>query len=213
MGSLLEQAFGRKSKGQFVEVGAYDGYTYSNTFGLAQAGWRGLYVEPVPEYAAACRSRIRLVPWLRVENVAVGAAPGTTTLIVAGPYSTSFADVADEGSRHSWSKASYQDARSITVPVTTLDILLSRHRVRPGFEVLVVDVEGGEPEVFEGFSLDRWHPQMIVVELTDWHPNVAGNRARHAALYERILRAGYNVAYKDSTNTVLIRDDVGSRGS
>src|SRR5262245_29035772 len=34
--------------GYFVEVGAFDGESFSNTSFLADQGWSGLYVEPVP---------------------------------------------------------------------------------------------------------------------------------------------------------------------
>jgi hypothetical protein len=37
------------STGYFVEFGAWDGLTYSNTYLLATAGWRGCYIEGDPE--------------------------------------------------------------------------------------------------------------------------------------------------------------------
>ncbi|MCX8505445.1 MAG: hypothetical protein ORN98_02375, partial [Alphaproteobacteria bacterium] len=43
-----ENLFGKKDKGVFVEIGAFDGQEVSNTAGLADLGWRGVYVEPVP---------------------------------------------------------------------------------------------------------------------------------------------------------------------
>jgi FkbM family methyltransferase len=205
---LMEKAFGRASSGNFVEVGAYDGYTYSNTYGLAQAGWHGLYVEPVPAYARACEALIGDLPNLRVANVAVGAAPGELELVVAGPYSTAYPGAAAEAAGNPWSSESFETAERVVVPVVTLDSLLEERRISPGFEVLVVDVEGGEPEVFQGFDLDRWRPKMLIVELTDWHPRLAANRSRHAELHKRILRAGYHVIFKDTTNTIFMRDDV-----
>lgn len=42
---LLESVFGRTSEGLFVEVGAYDGITFSNSWGLASRGWSGILVE------------------------------------------------------------------------------------------------------------------------------------------------------------------------
>ena len=48
---LYEVFLTTKLDGVFVEVGAFDGYTFSNTWGLAQRGWRGIYVEPIPKYA------------------------------------------------------------------------------------------------------------------------------------------------------------------
>lgn len=42
--------------GIFVEVGANDGQTQSNTAYFARhRGWRGLLIEPIPELAARCR--------------------------------------------------------------------------------------------------------------------------------------------------------------
>ena len=52
---IFETFFGQRTEGLFVEVGAFDGVLYSNTWGLAARGWRGLLIEPVPEFAAvAC---------------------------------------------------------------------------------------------------------------------------------------------------------------
>ena len=41
--------------GTFVEVGGNDGLLWSNTWGLAEAGWTGLYLEPVGELVKQCR--------------------------------------------------------------------------------------------------------------------------------------------------------------
>src|SRR5471032_2499694 len=43
--------------GIFVEIGAFDGEAFSNTSFLADQGWRGLYVEPIPEYCRRTRQR------------------------------------------------------------------------------------------------------------------------------------------------------------
>jgi hypothetical protein len=56
---IYQEAFGFRSHGSFVEVGASDGESYSNTCGLADIGWEGIYVEPVKELAKKCRLRHR----------------------------------------------------------------------------------------------------------------------------------------------------------
>ena len=43
--------------GTFVEVGAFDGEAFSNTSCLADAGWTGNYIEPIPDYASKCAAR------------------------------------------------------------------------------------------------------------------------------------------------------------
>ena len=43
--------------GVFVEAGANDGYTWSNTYYLERwRGWRGVLVEAIPQLAAECRT-------------------------------------------------------------------------------------------------------------------------------------------------------------
>lgn len=53
--------------GTFVEAGAHDGFTQSNTYWLERhGGWSGLLVEPVPSLArraARRRPRSRVVNW------------------------------------------------------------------------------------------------------------------------------------------------------
>jgi len=48
LGNIFDKYFDINKKGVFVDVGAYDGLTHSNTIGLAAMGWRGICIEPVP---------------------------------------------------------------------------------------------------------------------------------------------------------------------
>src|SRR6266849_5987581 len=86
---LYELFFGRRNDGRFVEVGAYDGYSFSNTSCLAAVGWSGLYVEAVPRFAEECRTRYAGNDRIAVVNAAVGDRPGALDVVVGGPYSTS----------------------------------------------------------------------------------------------------------------------------
>ncbi len=191
--AIYKAAFGHLKQGVFVEVGAYDGQSFSNTCFLADLGWRGLYAEPVPAYAAACVERHRDNPGVTVVNTAVGAAAGATELHLAGALTTKNDDVYSAYRHISWAKDALS-RRTVTAPVTTLDRLLEDHGIAAGFELLIVDVEGGEPDVFAGFDLARWKPRMLIVELADHHPDfiaLESIRAPAAAVRRQILAAGY----------------------
>jgi FkbM family methyltransferase len=45
---VIERYFPGKTDGVFVDIGAHDGITFSNTFALERMGWTGMAVEPIP---------------------------------------------------------------------------------------------------------------------------------------------------------------------
>ena len=63
-------------------------------------------------------------------------------------------------------------------------------------------------EVFSAFTLARWAPKMIIVELVDTHPDLTATAAADAHLGARLQASGYRIAFKDHVNTVLVRDDI-----
>lgn len=201
LGFIYEQVFGQTRSGLFVEVGAFDGYSYSNTSCLAEVGWRGVYVEPVPAFADACRARYQGNDRIRVITAAVGREPGEATINVAGAYST-----ANEATLAEDSRLGRREGVSavVTARVVTLDELLASAGIPPGFDLLVVDVEGSEGDVFAGFDLEAWRPVMLIVELTDMHPIVAAHREDHARLGLEIADAGYDVVFKNTSNTIFV---------
>ena len=73
--------------------------------------------------------------------------------------------------------------------------------------LLVIDVEGAEAAVLRGFSLARWKPRMLIIELVHTHPDLHAVSAGDAHLQRLIEEAGYSVVYKDSINTVFVADD------
>ncbi len=81
---LKLEPFLRKRDGFFIEAGANDGLKQSNTLYFERHyGWRGLLVEPVPEFAARCRVNR---PGCVVEECALVGADGPEflDLTVAG---------------------------------------------------------------------------------------------------------------------------------
>ncbi len=52
---LIHKFFDGRRTGIYVEVGAYDGVGFSNTYFLDALGWEGILVEPAPDQAEACR--------------------------------------------------------------------------------------------------------------------------------------------------------------
>ena len=208
LSALYSRFLGDRTDGVFVEVGAYDGVFVSNTWGLAERGWTGLMVEPVPTNAEACRRNHAGHPRVRVVETAVGAEDdATVTLQLAGTLTTANTDAFEEYKSIEWAKGSLSE-ETVEVPSTTLDTLLATTGTEPGFDVLVVDVEGYEATVFSRFDLPRWRPKMLIVELIDTHPDLSLLATSDARLSRSIQETGYAIVFKDHINTVFVRSDV-----
>ena len=152
---FLLDTFGYRTCGAFVEVGAYDGVDYSNTWGLARAGWHGLYVEPHTDFAAKCEAN-HAKHSVEVECCAVGNGNGECDLFLGGSVSSVV-----ESHAKAWGIRPDQRMR---VPMKTLDRILEERNWPPRYDVLVVDVEGAEEAVLRGYSMQRWRPRMAIVE-------------------------------------------------
>ena len=207
LAALYSLFIGERGSGFFVEVGAYDGISFSNTSCLAARGWNGMLVEPIPRFAEACRERYKSNNRIEVVESAVGDKEGDIDITIAGSLTTTSGALLEAYHGIEWAKQSVENATAIRVRQTTLDALLERRVGARPIDLVVIDVEGAEAAVLRGFSLARWKPRMLIIELVHTHPDLHAVSAGDAHLQRLIEEAGYSVVYKDSINTVFVADD------
>ena len=151
LNSVFVKYFGYPSKGFFVEVGAFDGESWSNTSCLADHGWNGIYIEPVKQHYEACLNRHKNND-VSVVNCAIGTIEEEIDLYVGSFLTTSDPEQVDRYSEIDWAKhVPFSQGKCDQI---RLDTLLNHFDVKPGFDLLTVDVEGREPDVFESFDLN-----------------------------------------------------------
>jgi FkbM family methyltransferase len=154
--------------GFFIEAGANDGRSQSNTYWLERfRGWRGLLVEGVPELAAAARRnrpRATVVNAALVADASVKEVTMKTANLMSIVKGARGSDASDEA--HVRSGAEVQrgvEVREIRVPARTLTSILDE--LRPSrIDLFSLDVEGYELEVLKGLDLARHRPRYILVE-------------------------------------------------
>lgn len=184
--------------GYFVEAGANDGITQSNTFLLERdRGWRGLLVEPIPELARRCRANR---PRCLVENAALVPA-GFAAPTVEMTYCNLMSQVqgamksAEEEAEHLRRGRECQKLETyrVRVPARTLSAILDAHGIAR-VDLLSLDVEGFELGALQGIDFGRHAPRWMLVEaryrdeidgfLSTWY-DVAGELSHHDVLYRR----------------------------
>jgi FkbM family methyltransferase len=199
--------FSRISDGCFVEIGAYDGEYASNTSGLADIGWTGYYIEPVPEYYQRCKARhADNNKNITTNQCAIGAESGQVEINVGGPLSTIRNEMRQNFETLCWAKGKFSGEK-IQVPQLTLEEYLIKHRVEPLFELLVIDVEGYEWNVLRNFDIQKWYPQMVIVELHDQNNDYLLIREECNNIVRYFDDNGYKVIYKDFSNTIYVPKD------
>jgi FkbM family methyltransferase len=173
--------------GLCVEVGGYDGETFSNSLSFEENGWRAIIVEPMPHFAEKIRARR---PDVTLFACAAGAQAGEATLIIAHGVETLSTTTAIPENLERIRKTGGQ-TEAVTVPMRTLNDMLTEAGVEK-IDFISIDVEGGELAVLAGFDLERWHPRVVILENND------GNRC--GDLHDVMLLRGYHFFIKTGCN-------------
>jgi FkbM family methyltransferase len=170
---IYTEAFGVKNNGCFVEVGAHDGWHWSNTWGLAEVGWKGLCVEPVPDLCRQCFETHKTHPKVVVTMCAIGPVAGPVKIGMC-EYGASFLSKKDE----------------FETVQFRLDDFLPLHGIQQHFDLLVIDVEGAEIEVLAGYTNSLWQPKLVIIE----RPPVPNQFTEQG--YEQVYNDWINTIYR-----------------
>jgi len=82
------------SKGRFLDIGAYDGKTFSNTLRLAELGWTGICVEPSPTAFTGLIKTHQANPEIILVQAAVSVDGGWLDFYDSGGDAVSSSDLA-----------------------------------------------------------------------------------------------------------------------
>ena len=203
LSDIYMQNFGYITDGYFVEVGAFNGFNWSNTYCLAKIGWSGLLVEPHPEYFRMCCKRYAKNPRIGVSKCAIGDHHGHVDLYLGGSLSTIKSEMIDIFNNTPGMPSLSKD-KSMSVAMITLDELLGGQGFPLEFELLAIDVEGAELDVLNGFSILHWQPKMCIIEANEGHPDKRLNfKGREINRYFKV--SGYRRVYFDIMNSIYVR--------
>lgn len=189
----------------FVEVGAYDGESVSNTSFLADAGWKGYYIEPVHSSYIKCSER-HVHNNVVVSNLSIGISEGVQNIYSNGILSS----LDEEHAKLGVNKFNYPEYTKDVCYQIRMDTYLKNYNIPHDFDLLIVDVEGKEHEVFYSFDLKKWTPRMMIIELVDDHEYFQENSgivSRVKELRNFICNHNYKEIYRDDINTIFVKND------
>lgn len=175
--------------GTFLDVGAYDAFTFSNVRALYEDGWGGVVVEPHPGHAERLRKQYAYSLAVTVLELAVAdtARAGGTVRLELTDDATSTADPA---THHKWRDEIHYDGQADVQAVSIRDLWESHGP----FQFVSLDAEGWSVPIFSDLLREcRPLPPCVCVEF-DWHRGLAEHQAR---------LHGYRVVCQNDTNLVF----------
>lgn len=195
---VLWRALHSVSHGRYVEVGANHPRVDSVTCAFYNAGWSGITVEPVPQFAALHRVER---PRDQLVEAAVSSSAATTVQLhmVPGTGLSTLVDAVSQDHEHAG--IGHVD---VTVPVVRLDALLDEAGWADGdIHFMLIDVEGAERSVLETIDLARWRPWILVVESTA--PN--STKQTHSEWEDLLLGGGYEFCLFDGLSRFYVASE------
>ena len=154
---IILQYFGSR-KGFFLDIGANDGITLSNTYALQLQLWSGVLVEPSEE----AFNRIITYPSVHKYNVAIGTEDGHCTFHEMGNHlnagDVSLLSTIKKTELKRWPGVEFKERMT---EVWTYKTFLKHSRYK-FFDFISIDAEGVDYEILE--QIDLRYTDMVCIE-------------------------------------------------
>jgi FkbM family methyltransferase len=190
---LLWHFFDFKKNGTYLDVGAFDGVHFSNTYSFEIEGWQGVCVEPNPTFFSYLKQNRPAARCLQAACVSdMNKNEATIYCEELGLLSTTRKAPGYENfvmERYKKRGLVFSGFKTATVPAITVDEILLRYF--PGninVDLVSIDVEGAEMDVLRGFDVKRHKPGIIVIESN--HPEQSEEMVEYLAARHEYRYAG-----------------------
>lgn len=157
-------------QGFYLDVGAHDGRSFSNTFHLEAQGWTGILIEPVPmKYFKMLKTRSPRRNKF-VNSACVSSHFNAHHLEMIYCDLMSFAPSISTLDSKDWISGSrqfmspFEEQIQIWVKAQTLDKILLECSAPTDIDFLSIDVEGAELDVLDGLDLLKFNFKVVCIE-------------------------------------------------
>jgi len=164
---INEQFVNNHRDGYFVDVGAHDGITYSNSYFFEkELGWKGICIEPLEEEFEKLSHNRTSININACAYSHDGTVMFTSVQDKKSPYGHSYdmlSGITDNHGTANRVKKFDLNSKSIEIPSVRLHTIFVQNQVKY-VDYLSVDTEGSELEVLKGIDFTAVHINLIDIE-------------------------------------------------
>ena len=160
---LFENFFKEKSNGFYLDIGAHDGITLSNTYLFEKLGWDGVCIEPIPDVFTKLKSNRNC----KLFNCVLSNKKGTENFLVLEGYTEMLSGILEN----------YDPAHLIRIDnelrmmggskkvITSESLTFDDLQLPNIIDFVSLDVEGSEMKILETIDFNKYHINIISIEV------------------------------------------------
>lgn len=167
-----------------VQATAFSG---NNTYFFEKIGWQGLCIDADPSHHASLKANRRLV-----ETYAVSSARGEVEFYRHNTDSPC-SGIHRRG----------EDYTAVNIQSRRLEDLLVLHDIQK-IDLLDIDVEGSEIDVWNSFDPELYRPEVVIIEYSD-----SRQCCNKTEIISVITEYPYNLVYTTLANLIFVRTPLG----
>lgn len=192
-----------KKNGYYVDVGANDGRSFSNTYHLDMSGWRGILVEPILHNVFRQRELRSIERNHFIYAACVDSKYGKEYIELKYSGLMTIAESISSKEGLNWAKYGNkflnpnEFVTSIWAPAKTLNTILESCAAPYEVDFLSIDVEGAELNVLKGINFQKYKFKFVCIE-----------SELDSEAVELLKKNGYYVIEKLGANQILSYSEI-----
>jgi FkbM family methyltransferase len=194
---IIDDVFRGKKGGYFIELGACDGFSDSNTYVLEKHfDWQGLLIEPNPAEFKKITETYRRTS--TPVQLAVDPDGGQLEFLIDGQMSGLLVEEADNSRERRAEKieGARKGGRVLVVEAVPLEEVFKRYNTPKVIDYMSLDVEGSETRIMRNFPFDQY----VFLAMTIERPTPELNNILFSNGYHFVKNSLYDTFYIHESN-------------
>ena len=178
---FITNYFKDKNNGFYIDVGCYHPIHRNNTFLLHKMGWKGINID-IHKFS------IDLFNYLRPQDYNYNFAVSNKNELLEMYFQKHLSQISTIQSERA--KEVFQgDIKKSKIDAFTLDSVLQKTgKNKIKIDLLDIDVEGADFKVLEGFSIEKYKPELICIEIHD-------KEIEHSSIFKYLKNFNYELVW------------------